>query len=176
MRFLFSSILVAITLVSSFTAMAQKANSEAAFAEQIATLTTQIESNPNDAQLYIERAKAGFNLNRVYKGQTSIDYTYTSVLDDVTKAIEISPETPLFYSIRAYYKKLISNNLEGAVEDIDQAISLDPENPQWYYERTNYVNIIAACKDWEKCASLGDKRCQDILEQVCDQKFGEDEN
>lgn len=141
--------------------------SEKEYAQTINALTSKIQANPNNSDLYLERANSIYYLNAIYPHQTVSQFKLKDALVDLDKAISVDGNNPKLYSIRGMYKRNITGDLAGAKQDLTKAIELDPENPVWYLERTNYSNLENACIDWKKCAELGNGTCEEIRNSVC---------
>lgn len=163
--FLWSILLLITTIV--FAQDNNAAPTQEAYQQRIDKLTESIISNPNDADLYVERADQIYRLNAIYKSQAEDQYKLKKVVDDIDKAIEVAPGDPYLYSLRGSYKKLIYGDYEGAIQDLTKAIELNPSNPNWYFNRANYKSVEDACEDWKTCSDLGDYRCVKIYEQLC---------
>ena len=100
-----------------------------------------------------ETSRAINNRALIYEEQEKFDLA----LEEYTKAIEIYPNEPHYYSNRAWiYQK--QQKYELALIDYSQAISVDKENPRWYDERANcYIakeDFTAALKDLDKAIDL----------------------
>ena len=100
-----------------------------------------------------ESSRALNNRALIYEEQEKFELA----LAEYTKAIEIYPNKPLYYSNRArIYQK--QQKYELALIDYSQAISVDKENPRWYDERANcYIakgDLTAALKDLDKAIEL----------------------
>lgn len=145
----------------------QPAPSQEKYKSNIDELTTQIEADPTNPDLYVKRADQIYLLNAIYRAQTDTKYKLKNVVEDIDKAIEVADTDPYLYSLRGNYKKLIYNDKAGAIQDLTKAIELNPNNPDWYFQRANYRSVEDACEDWKKCSDLGDYRCVKIYEQLC---------
>ena len=78
-------------------------------------LTSQIKSQPADADAYHQRAHALFTMNRA-----------PEAVDDLTRAIHLRPDEVHYRAIRgAIY--LVQNNYESAVADLEAAHALEPD-------------------------------------------------
>ena len=134
---------------------------------KINTLSGDIKSNPDDAQLYVKRGEAIFMLNSLKPHQTWVSFTLADALSDIDQAIQLKPEDAKLYGLRAEYKRNIHQDLRGAINDMNKAVELQPNNPQWYFQRASYRKLTYGCADYERCADMGDKGCKEMMQAVC---------
>lgn len=166
MRSIMAMILVCLATLA-YSQSKTPAPSQEKYRSNIDELTLQIESDPNNPDLYVKRADQIYLLNAIYRTQADEKYKLKNVVEDIDKAIEVADSDPHLYSLRGNYKKLIYNDKAGAIQDLTKAIELNPNNPDWYFQRANYRSVEDACEDWKKCSDLGDYRCVKIYEQLC---------
>jgi tetratricopeptide (TPR) repeat protein len=77
------------------------------------------------------------NRATIYENQEKLDLA----LEEYTKAIEISPKVPVYYSNRArIYQK--QEKYELALADYTQAIQIDSKNGFWYYSRGEFLENV----------------------------------
>lgn len=141
--------------------------SEQEYVANINSLTEQIQEDPNNSALYVQRAENIYYLNAIYPNQTVSSFKLKHAIVDINKAIQVDANNPKLYSIRGMYKRNIEGNLEAAYYDLTRAIELEPDNATWYLERTNYASLEQACEDWQKCAEMGNGTCAEIRSSVC---------
>ena len=96
----------------------------------ISRFSKAIEINPNDYNLYVQRATIK-ERREDYKGAIS----------DLDKAIEIDPNNAKSYFYRSNLKKEIED-YKGAISDLDKAIELDPNNANLYSSRSYSKKVI----------------------------------
>ena len=89
-----------------------------------------IELNPNYSLPYYRRA---ILLNN-FGGE---DNDYYSCISDLTRAIELKPDAPEYYSLRATCKSGL-NDFNSAIQDISKAIKLDPSKADYWHSRGRY--------------------------------------
>jgi tetratricopeptide (TPR) repeat protein len=89
----------------------RKRQYEAAFADS----TRAIQLDPTLTWAYRNRARA-----HRYRGDVD------AALEDLSKALELSPEAYLTYIERAYLRNVYRGDLEGALADADRAVQLHP--------------------------------------------------
>ena len=108
--------------------------------------------------VYSERALAYWELSLMKAARRDID-----------KAIEISPETALYYDYRAYMKEE-AGDYTGAIEDFTTSLNLE-QDAQIYYRRgmakINISNKFDACKDFKKAEELGNEDGKSALAEYC---------
>ena len=134
---------------------------------EINSVTAEINSDPQNPDLYVQRSKAIFKLNAIEPGQKWVPFTLLDAITDINSALAINDKDPKLYSYRAEYKRDIHGDYNGAIADMDIAVQLDPENSNWYFQRAAYKHFTAGCLDYEQCSVLKDARCAKIMQAVC---------
>jgi len=142
-------------------------NYEKDLISSINALSEQIDNHPNVEDFYVKRSEAIFLLNAIKPWQTWVAFTLADAISDVNNALRLNPDDASLYSLRAEYKRDIHLDLRGAISDMKTAIELQPDNPQWYFQRASYRKLIYGCVDYKQCADMDDKRCMELMREVC---------
>jgi tetratricopeptide (TPR) repeat protein len=94
---------------------------------------------------------------------------YKGAIEDLTKAIELSPKSSLAYNNRGLSKVKIKD-LEGAVDDFTKAVELDPKNGAAYFNRgIAFVykrKFKEAIIDFEQASLLDENLVSKAQEQI----------
>jgi serine/threonine protein kinase/tetratricopeptide (TPR) repeat protein len=106
------------------------------YAEAIRKFNQAEELGYAEADLYVNRAWACHE-NRYYHG----DCSYEAAIRDYTRAIELDPDHPGYFSGRAWSYIQIEN-WERAINDYSRAIELEPDNPEHWANRGDVFNRI----------------------------------
>jgi tetratricopeptide (TPR) repeat protein len=114
--------------------------------QKIEQLTRSLQRNPNDAQAYIERAKAQMKLRNVQ-----------AALADYDQAIRINPEDTSSLLSRAQLRLRV-NNTQGALQDYDRLLQINPQEAEFYrsraYAKTVLKDYQSAIADYNKVIQL----------------------
>ena len=88
-------------------------------------------------------------------------------------AVDMAPH----YALALYNRGTLygmQNEYEKALEDLNRSIAIDSTNGNAYINRglANYYlkNFDAACRDWQKAASMGFKQAQEAVDKYCKKK------
>lgn len=120
-------------------------------------LTQQIQSKPQDEQLYLERARAYL-----------AEHLYTDALRDFTTRIALNPYNANAYRERGvfYYER---QNYDAAISDYTKAIELNPDDIKAYQVRGDSYKALLdyheAIKDYTKVIEIEPKNQQACLER-----------
>jgi Tfp pilus assembly protein PilF len=95
---------------------AQKLLDDHKLEQSLNEFTLALEEEPNNAEIYNQRAVVYIHLNKKHLSLT-----------DFNKAVELDPKYAYRYASRAYAKDYFGD-IEGAIEDYKKAVSLDPED------------------------------------------------
>ena len=98
-----------------------------------------IKKFPKHAPLYIGRATEVYRRNNIKKDKE---------LADINKAIELDPDNPFFYSMRAIYY-LDAEEYQKALADYTKAIELEPEDDTYYGLRSSVYEQLGMEKEAE---------------------------
>lgn len=111
-----------------------------------------LESNSKYVNAYVRRG--------VYQLQSG---NYQPGIDDLGRAINLDPQNPEHYFLRADVFAF-NNNLEGALQDLNQAIQLKRDNPVFYNARAIILHrqgkIQPAINDVKKAIRLSNSPVQ----------------
>ncbi len=158
----------------------------------IDNLNQMIEAEPDNSELYYERALAYFEFGDLTMALKDFNKTielepdfasayhdrgichfeltrFKESLDDFSKAIELDPE----YSEAYFNRSLVWDELgevQKALSDLDKAIALDPEFGDAYYNRAVYrlnSDRTKACQDFKKAAELGIQEAELTYREYC---------
>ena len=93
-----------------------------------------------------------------YKGNDLVkEKKYKEALDCYSKAIEIDPNNPIFYSNRsAMHSKL--NEFDQAIADAEIAISLKPDYAKAYLKKGKVLELQQRLEEALDCYELGLKK------------------
>ena len=155
-------------------------------------LNGMIEQEPDNAQLYYERALAYFEFGDLAMALVDFDKTialepefasafhdrgicrfeltrFQEAIDDFNQAIQLDPE----YSEAFFNRSLVWDELaepEKALADLNKAIAINPEFGDAYYNRAVYrlnSDRDKSCADFKKAAELGIREAELTYEQYC---------
>ncbi len=126
--------------------------------EAINVINSALKKYPNDAELYIHRAKAKDDLNQKQ-----------SAIADLNKAIQLNPKSDDAYFWRAAIKDDL-NNISGAKQDISACLSINPNNGgcMWWRGLLKFnttSDISDAEADFEKARMLDNQEIDNILNE-----------
>jgi tetratricopeptide (TPR) repeat protein len=86
--------------------------------QQIRALEAKVISNPSLPEMFKKDAKT-----EVAKAQG----LEKSLLDDISKAIELDGNNVAYWANRGFFKMMMLNNIEGGVADFTRALAIDPK-------------------------------------------------
>jgi len=155
-------------------------------------LNGMILSDPDNSQLYYERALANYEYGDLAAALKDFDKTIElepdfasafhdrgicrleldmldQALEDFNKAIKLDPNY-----FEAYFNRALiydsQNKKKEALEDLSKAISINPEFGDAYYNRGVYMlntDREKACADFKKASELGIEEAELTLQQYC---------
>ena len=93
---------------------------------------------------------------------------YQQALDDITKAVEQTPESPL-YLVEKSAMHLRVNQLDECISAAEKCIALSQEYPDAYrilgYAQIQKGDKVSARRNLEKAKELGDESAQEIMDK-----------
>jgi len=129
--------------------------------QMIADATRAIESNPNDAEAYVNRSFA--------YGQSGQN---DAAISDLTRAIELNPKFYGAYYLRSQIYFRLGQN-DAAISDINKAIELDPNDSDGYEMRGRIYGKIenhdAAISDFERAIVLAQDPTYKVYQSLAGQ-------
>lgn len=158
----------------------------------IEKLNGMIEQEPENAQLYYERALAYYEFGDLALALQDFDKTislepefasayhdrgicrfeltrFQEAMADFNRAVQLDPE----YSEAYFNRSLVWDELaesEKALADLDKAIAINPEFGDAYYNRAVYrlnSDREKSCADFKKAAELGIREAELTYGQYC---------
>lgn len=93
------------------------------FVRANAVLSSAIDLNPGDPDLFVDRSEA-----------LAIAKNYWEAIDDLNRAIDISPRNAEAFAFRAAAYRFV-DSIDLALEDANRAVTLDPTLPEGFLER-----------------------------------------
>jgi len=122
----------------------------------IKAYSSAIEINPQFVYAYFNRGVTYCSYFFDTPGAFSYCMDSVKSLEDLSKAIELSPHNAYFFYRRGYGCK--DNNVVQAIEDFNKAIELNPQDARAFYERgAVYLKLSdysKAIKDFDKAIEL----------------------